>query len=161
MATVVAVIGGATCSSREQTLAEEVGALLAEAGATVVCGGLDGVMAAVCRGAHSRGGFTVGILPGNDRDSANEWVSLPIATGVGQARNMAVVRSSQVVIAIGGAYGTLAEMAFALNSGIPVIGIDTWRLSQNGIGPSPVLEVNNAEEAVNMALQLALERSNR
>lgn len=100
-------------------------------------------------------------MPGNDRDSANEWVSLPIATGVGQARNMAVVRSSQVVIAIGGAYGTLAEMAFALNSGIPVIGIDTWRLSQNGIGPSPVLEVNNAEEAVNMALQLALERSNR
>ncbi len=154
MSVVVAVIGSSACTSREQALAEEVGALLAAQGAIVVCGGLDGVMEAVCRGARSRGGFTVGILPGNDRSSANQWVSLPIATGVGQARNMAVVRSSQVVIAIGGAYGTLAEMAFALNSGIPIVGIDTWHMAQNGIGPSPVLEVDSAKEAVDMALRL-------
>ena len=160
MSAVVAVIGSSACSSREQALAEEVGALLAAQGAIVVCGGLDGVMAAVCRGARSRGGFTVGILPGNDRSSANEWVSLPIVTGIGQARNIAVVRSSQVVIAIGGAYGTLAEMAFALNSGIPIIGIDTWRMAQNGIGPSPVIEVGSAKEAVDTAVRLASERSN-
>ncbi len=155
MPPVIAVIGGSACSPQEEALAEEIGSLLAGRGATVVCGGLGGVMEAVCRGARSRGGFTVGILPGNDRRSANEWVSLPIATGVGQARNMAVVRSSQAVIAVGGAYGTLAEMAFALDSNIPVVGIGTWRLAQGGIGANPVAEVATAEEAVNLALSLA------
>ncbi len=116
------------------------------------------MMEAVCRGARSREGFTVGILPGNDRRSANEWVSLPIATGVGQARNMAVVRSSQAVIAIGGAYGTLAEMAFALDSDIPVVGIGSWRLARSGTGPNPVAEVATAEEAVNLVLSLADEK---
>ena len=155
MPPVIAVIGGSACSPQEQALAEEVGSLLAGRGAVVVCGGLGGVMEAVCRGARSLGGFTVGILPGNDRRSANEWVSLPIATGVGQARNMAVVRSSQAVIAIGGAYGTLAEMAFALGSNIPVVGIGSWRLAEKGAGPNPVVEVATAQEAVELALSLA------
>ncbi len=158
MPPVIAVIGRSVCSCREEALAEEVGSLLAGRGAIVVCGGLGGVMEAVCRGARSREGFTVGILPGNDRRSANKWVSLPIATGVGQARNMAVVRSSQAVIAIGGAYGTLAEMAFALNSDIPVVGIGSWRLAQGGTGPNPVAEVATAGEAVNLALSLADEK---
>jgi uncharacterized protein (TIGR00725 family) len=159
MPPVIAVIGGAACSPQEQALAEEVGSLLAGRGAVVVCGGLGGVMEAVCRGARSRGGFTVGILPGNDRRSANEWVSLPIATGVGQARNMAVVRSAQAVIAVGGAYGTLAEMAFALDSDIPVVGIGSWRLAQKGTGLNPVAEAVTAQEAVDLALSLADGRS--
>ena len=113
------------------------------------------MMEAVCRGAHGEGGFTVGVLPGNDRRDANQWVSLPIATGVGQARNMGVVRSADAVIAVGGSYGTLSEIAFALNSGIPVVGLGSWRLSERGVGPNPVFEVSSAEEAVEVALRLA------
>jgi uncharacterized protein (TIGR00725 family) len=151
----VAVIGRSTCSPSEAVLAEEVGALLAERSVTLVCGGLGGVMEAACRGAVSRGGFTVGILPGNERTAANQWVSLPIATGVGQARNIAVVRSCQAVIAIGGSYGTLSEIAFALNSDIPVVGIKTWRLAEYAAAPCTIHEVSTAIEAVELALKLA------
>ena len=151
----IAVIGRAECSPADSVAAEEVGALLAERGATVVCGGLGGVMEAACKGAVSRGGFTVGILPGNDRAAANEWVSLAIATGVGQARNIAVVRSCQAVIAIGGAFGTLSEIAFALDSDIPVVGIGTWRLTETRAASNLVQEVATPREAVNLALQLA------
>jgi len=97
----------------------------------------------------------VGLLPGNDVRMANRWVSLPIATGVGQARNIAVVRSSAAVIAIGGAHGTLTEIAFALDSGIPVVGVGTWRVSERGTAPNPVREVGTASEAVALALRLA------
>ena len=151
----VAVIGRSTCSPVEAATAEEVGALLAEKAVTVVCGGLGGVMEAACRGAASRGGFTVGILPGNDRSAANRWVSLPIVTGVGQARNIAVVRSCHAVIAIGGAYGTLSEIAFALDSSIPVVGINTWQMADAGAKCSAVHEVSTAPEAVDLALKLA------
>ncbi len=154
----VAVIGRAECSPADVAAAEEVGALLAERGATVICGGLGGVMEAACRGAASRGGFTVGILPGNDRGAANQWVSLPIVTGVGQARNIAVVRSCQAVIAIGGAFGTLSEIAFALDSDIPVVGIGTWRLSEARASSDLVWEATTPAEAVNVALQLAAEK---
>jgi uncharacterized protein (TIGR00725 family) len=155
----VAVIGRAECSPADAVAAEQVGALLAERGITVVCGGLGGVMEAVCKGAVSRGGFTVGILPGNDPRAANEWVSLPIATGVGQARNIAVVRSSEAVIAIGGAFGTLSEIAFALDSDIPVVGIGTWHLTEARAVSDLVWEVATPAEAVNLALKLAAERS--
>lgn len=154
----IAVIGRSACSPAEAALAEEVGRLLAERSVTVVCGGLGGVMEAVCRGAASRGGFTVGILPGNERGAANRWVSLPIVTGVGQARNMAVVRSAQAVIAVGGAYGTLSEIAFALDSGIPVVGINTWRLDEVHAASDGVREVSTALEAVDLALELAAEK---
>ena len=154
----VAVIGRSTCSPAEAALAEEVGALLAEKSATVVCGGMGGVMEAVCRGAALRGGFTVGILPGNDRSAANQWVSLPIATGVGQARNIAVVRSCDAVIAIGGAYGTLSEIAFALDSNIPVVGIGTWRLGEERTATHAVREATTAAEAVELALKLVSDK---
>ncbi|MBN1152946.1 MAG: TIGR00725 family protein [Dehalococcoidia bacterium] len=150
----VAVIGGAACSPEEAALAEEVGALLAEKSVTVICGGLGGVMEAACQGAASRGGLTVGILPGNDRTAANKWVALPIATGIGQARNLAVVRSSQAVIAIGGAYGTLSEIAFALDARIPVVGIGTWRLDADRSVPAAVHPASSASEAVRLALEL-------
>jgi len=154
----IAVIGRAECSPAEAAMAEEVGGLLAERSVVVVCGGLSGVMEATCRGAASRGGVTVGILPGNDRRSANPWVSVPIATGVGQARNIAVVRSAQAVIAIGGAYGTLSEIAFALDADIPVVGVNTWRLAEERTASNLVREVSTPLEAVELALKLANEK---
>lgn len=155
MSTVIAVIGRSDCSAEDDHAAETVGRLLAQRGATLVCGGLTGVMEAACRGARAGGGFTVGILPGNDRREANPWIDLPIATGVGQARNIGVVRSAHAVIAVGGSYGTLSEIAFALNSRIPVVGLGSWRLSERGVEPSPVREVATPEEAVETALCLA------
>ncbi len=154
MSIVIAVIGGSECSQEEARAAENIGRLLAQHGAIVVCGGLGGVMEAVCRGAHAAGGLTVGILPGNDRSDANRWVSMAIATGVGQARNIAVVRSADAVIAVGGSYGTLSEIAFALNSKIPVVALGSWWLSERGVEPNPVCEVSSAEDAVETALRL-------
>jgi uncharacterized protein (TIGR00725 family) len=106
--------------------AEEVGRLLAEAGAVVVCGGLGGAMAAACRGAAAAGGTSLGLLPGLDRSDANEWVTVAVPTGLGEARNVLVVRAADAVVAVGGGYGTLSEVALALRSGLPVAGIDTW-----------------------------------
>ncbi|MFW6102886.1 MAG: TIGR00725 family protein [Chloroflexota bacterium] len=154
MSIVIAVIGRSECPEDDTRTAEAVGRLVAQKGAVLVCGGLTGVMEAACRGAREANGFTVGILPGNDRRDANPWVSLPIATGVGQARNISVVRSSDAVIAVGGAYGTLSEIAFALNSAIPVVGIGSWRVSERGAGPNPVYEAASPEEAVEIAFRL-------
>jgi uncharacterized protein (TIGR00725 family) len=122
----IAVVGSGEASDEESWLAEEVGAALAEAGATVVTGGLGGVMEAACRGAKSRRGRTVGLLPGDDRSAANGWVDVAVATGMGEMRNALVVRSADAVIAIGGGPGTLSEIAFALKTGTPVVGLGTW-----------------------------------
>src|SRR5690606_6176989 len=112
------------------TAAEAVGRGIARAGATLVCGGLGGVMEAACRGARAEGGLTVGILPGGDPSDANPYVEIPICTGMGYARNIIVVKSGHAVIAIDGAYGTLSEIGHALGEGLPVIGLDTWQLSR-------------------------------
>ena len=109
-------------------MAEEVGQLLAERGFGVVCGGRGGVMEAACRGASKAGGVTVGILPGEDVSEANPWVQIAIATGLGEARNAIVARAGLGVIAVGGAYGTLSEMALALKWGKPVAGLIAWPL---------------------------------
>lgn len=126
MATYVGVIGAGRADEGAERVAEDVGRLLAEAGATVVCGGLHGVMAAACRGARRGGGTSIGILPGLDRVDANEWVDVALPTGIGEMRNVLIVRASDVLIAIGGEYGTLTEIAFALRDGVPVVGIGTW-----------------------------------
>jgi len=152
---VIAVIGDSSCSLEEAKVAEIVGELLAQRGATVICGGLGGVMEAVCRGAKSKGGLTIGVLPGENPSMANPWVSIPIVTGIGYARNMAVVKSAQAVIAIGGNYGTLSEIAYALKSNIPVIGLNTWLLSRNGQEDAPIIRANSAREAVDKAISLA------
>ncbi len=152
---IVAVIGNSSCSPEEAKLAETIGELLAERGAILVCGGLGGVMEAACRGAKSKGGLTVGILPGQDSNTANPWVDVPVVTAIGEARNVAVVRSAQAVIAIGGGYGTLSEIAYALKSGIPVIGLNTWSLSRSGRQDDSILGVRNAVEAVDKAISLA------
>lgn len=116
----VAVIGAGAASAREEELAMALGAALARAGAVVVCGGLGGVMEAVARGCAGEGGWTVGILPGPDSGRANDWIRLPIPTGMGEGRNVLVVRAAEAVVAVGGAWGTLSEIALAGKMGIPV-----------------------------------------
>jgi uncharacterized protein (TIGR00725 family) len=122
----VAVVGPGQASARELAQAEEVGAALADLGAVVVTGGLGGVMEAACRGARSRRGHTIGILPGEDRAQANGWVEIALATGLGELRNGLVVRASDALVAVGGSYGTLSEVALALKLGRPVVGLGTW-----------------------------------
>jgi len=156
---IIGVIGDSSCSPEEAKLAETVGELLAQRGAIIVCGGLGGVMEAVCRGAKSAG-LTVGILPGQDSGMANPWVDIPVVTGLGEARNVAVVKSAQAVIAIGGRYGTLSEIAYALKSNIPVIGLNTWLLSRNGQEDDSIIRVQSAAEAVDKAISLAKRRKN-
>lgn len=154
----IAVIGGSQCSREEAKLAEGVGRELARRGAILVCGGLGGVMEAACKGASSEGGLTIGILPGESRRAANPYVQIPIVTGIGYARNLAVVKSAQAVIAIGGSYGTLSEIAHALQSDIPVIGLNTWSLSRNGQLDESIIRAESPAEAVSKALSLAKNR---
>jgi uncharacterized protein (TIGR00725 family) len=143
----IAVVGAGRASAGELATAEAVGALLAERAAVVVCGGLGGVMEAACRGAKSAGGTTVGILPGLDRTAANEWVDVAIATGLGEARNSLVVRAADALIAVGGEFGTLSEIALALKTGKRVVGIGTWELPGD-----PIERVSDAAAAVAAAL---------
>jgi hypothetical protein len=151
----VAVIGGSECSKEEAKLAEAIGRKLARQGAILVCGGLGGIMEAACRGASSEGGITIGILPGDSRQAANPYVQIPIVTSMGYARNVVVVKSAQAVIAIGGSYGTLSEISHALQSNIPVIGLNTWALSKNDQPDNSIIPVQNPTEAVDKALNLA------
>ena len=122
----IAVVGAGEASPADLAYAEEVGAGLADLGAVVVTGGLGGVMEAACRGARSRRGHTLGILPGDDREEANGWVEIAVATGMGELRNGLVVRASDALVAIGGGHGTLSEVALALKLGRPVVGLGTW-----------------------------------
>lgn len=151
----IAVIGGGECSAEEAELAEEVGREIARRGAILICGGLSGVMEAACKGAYAEGGMTIGILPGDSRRQANRYVQIPIATGVGYARNVIVVKSAQAVIAIGGSYGTLSEISHARQSGIPVIGLNTWSFSKDGKTDKSIIRARNAVEAVKKAISLA------
>jgi uncharacterized protein (TIGR00725 family) len=148
----IAVIGGGEPSPEEARLAEEIGRELAKRGAILICGGLSGVMEAACRGATSEGGLTIGILPGDSSDDANPYVRIAVVTGIGYARNMAVVKSAQAVIAIGGGYGTLSEIAYARQSDIPVIGLNTWSISRNGQLDSSIIVVEDPAKAVDIAL---------
>ena len=141
----VAVVGPGEASSDEVAAAERVGAELARRGAVVVCGGLGGVMEAACRGAKKAGGTTVGILPGRDRDSANRFVDVAVPTGMGEARNALVVRAADVLVAVGGAYGTLSEIALALKGGKRVVGLHSWEIDGVEVAAS-------AEQAVAAAL---------
>jgi uncharacterized protein (TIGR00725 family) len=142
----VSVIGS---GAEHEARAEEVGRLLAERGATVVTGGLGEVMSAASRGAKGAGGTTIGIVPGESRERANAWVDHVVVTGIGHARNLAVVASGDAVIAVGGSYGTLAEIGFALTLGRPVVVVEPgWEVDGARRAPSP-------QEAVELALNLA------
>ena len=142
----MAVVGPHDGGARLTAEAEMVGAELARRGAVVVCGGLGGVMEAACRGAKGAGGSTLGILPGDDRSAANEWVDVAVATGLGEARNVLVVRASDALVAVGGGYGTLSELALALKARRPVIGLDSWDIPG-------VMGVASPEDAASAALE--------
>ena len=140
----IGVIGAGVCDAELGRLAEAVGRGIAEAGAVLVCGGKGGVMTAACRGAKAAGGLTVGILPGRERSGANRYVDVAIATGVNEARNLAIVRTADALVAVGGSYGTLSEIGFALKAGKKVVGLKTWDIK--GIVPAVT-----AEDAVRLA----------
>jgi uncharacterized protein (TIGR00725 family) len=145
MAVQVSVVGS---GAEHERRAEQVGRFLAERGCTVVTGGGSEVMAAAARGAKAAGGTTIGILPGERRDDAGEWIDHVVVTGIGHARNLAVAASGQAVIAVGGSWGTLAEIAFARRLGRPVVILDPgWELEGPGIE-----RASSPEEAVQLAL---------
>jgi uncharacterized protein (TIGR00725 family) len=148
----ISVIGGARSEPDELTLAEEVGRLVAEEGATLVCGGLGGVMEAAARGAKTAGGTTIGILPGHDRSMANPYLDYVVTTGIGHARNLAVVSSGDVVIAVGGGYGTLSEIGLAAKIGRPVVILAGWKL-ESAQGTSALVYASSAKEAVISAMR--------
>ena len=148
----ISVIGGSECSADERAWAQEVGRLLAQAGVGVVCGGRGGVMEAVCRGAREAGGLTIGILPGESAAEGNGQLSIVLPTGLGEARNVIVVRAGEAVIAIGGGLGTLSEIAHALRLGKPVVALGSWQaVSPEGVS-LPVCQATSAQEAVALAL---------
>jgi uncharacterized protein (TIGR00725 family) len=152
----IAVVGpGRDVSGAELAQAEEAGAAIAAAGATLVCGGLGGVMEAACRGARSRGGLTVGLLPGTDREDANGWVVIALPTGLGEARNVLIVRAADAVVAVGGGWGTLSEIALAVRAGLPVIGVRTWEIAREGEPVAGVRAVDDGATAVAEALRLS------
>jgi uncharacterized protein (TIGR00725 family) len=148
----VAVVGAGSASAEEAAAAETVGRGLAEGGAIVVCGGLGGVMEAACRGARSAGGTTVGILPGMRREDANPYVDIAIATGLGELRNGLVVRAADVLVAIGGEFGTLSEIALALKARKPVFALGGWELALAGETVDAIVPAASPEEAVTRAL---------
>jgi len=156
---IIAVIGGSSPTNPEHVrLAEEVGRELAIRGVGLVCGGLSGIMEAACRGAKSAGGTTIGILPGRSSRDANSYVDIPIVTTMGFSRNVIVVHTGDAVIAIGGAFGTLSEIAHALGDGIPVVALNTWPLSRNGDGQpvdKAMIQASDPVDAVEKAISAA------
>jgi uncharacterized protein (TIGR00725 family) len=151
----VAVCGAGRATELEAKWAEEVGRLLAGAGAVLVCGGLGGVMDAAARGAASAAGTTIGILPGDTRRGSSPHLTVAIPTALGEARNALVVRAAQAVIAIGGEFGTLSEIALALRIGVPVVGLGTWELAKQGRQIEAIRRASTPAEAVEFALDLA------
>ncbi len=144
----IAVIGASKASAEQERAAEAVGAALGRAGAIMLCGGGPGVMAAASRGAAGQGATVVGILPDGDRSHANPWVSVALATGVGELRNGLIIRACDAAVAVGGAYGTLSEIALALAQSVPVVGLGTWPIDG-------VEAAGDPEAAVARALALA------
>ncbi|HET9016378.1 MAG TPA: TIGR00725 family protein [Thermomicrobiaceae bacterium] len=161
----IAVCGPHDASADELALAEALGRAIAGAGHALICGGRGGVMEAACRGAKHAGGTTIGILPGRDRAEANPWVDHAICTGLGEARNAVVVASGDVVIAVGGGFGTLSEIGLALKVGRTVVSLDSWRLDAARVarfgGTDRLLEAAHPDEALALALAAIATDTNR
>lgn len=148
---VISVIGTSTASEEIYAMALEVGRLLARKDCIVSCGGRGGVMEAVCRGVAEEGGISLGLLPGGPEE-ANPYVTIPVPTGLGEARNVLVVSSGRAVISIGGAFGTLSEIGFALKLGKPIVGLATWKAIDEEGNEFPAMIASSPEEAVEKAL---------
>lgn len=150
----IAVVGPSAATPAEHQLGEEVGRLIAEAGAVLVCGGLGGLMEAAASGCAKAGGRSVGVLPGNTREEANPYLTVSVATGMGEARNAIVVRTADAVIAVAGEFGTLSEIALALKMGKPVVGLGTWELAKGGRPVEAIVRAESPTDAVSTALRL-------
>ena len=144
----ISVIGGQEADEQASRMAFEVGREIGARGHVLICGGRTGVMREACRGAKESGGLTVGILPGDDLGDVNEFVDIPLPTGIGYTRNVLVARAGEAVIAIDGSLGTLSEIAFALISGRPVVGLGTWELRDSNGEEPPIERVEDAVSAV-------------
>ena len=144
---IIGVIGAGNADAALAGMAEEVGRLIATRNALLVCGGLGGVMEAAARGAKDAGGTTIGILPQATKEMANQYIDVPVATGFGEGRNVVIIRTADALIAVGGEYGTLSEVAFALKMGKPVVGINTWDIRG-------IINADTPEAAVNIAFGL-------
>ncbi len=143
---IIGVIGAGTVDEKTLKTAETIGRLIAKKGALLVCGGLGGVMEAAAKGAKSEGGTTVGILPQTEKESSNPYIDIPVATGFGEGRNVVIARTADALIAVGGEYGTLSEIAFALKMGKTVVGLKTWEIRG-------VIKASSEEEAVERAFK--------
>lgn len=144
---IIGIIGASQCDDAVYEQAYEVGRLIAQRGAVLICGGLQGVMEAVSRGAYEAGGLTIGVIPGFSADAANPYIAIPIVTGLSHARNVIIVRTCQVAIAISGSYGTLSEIAFALSLKKPVISLGSWE-----VDPC-ITKATSPEDAVDKAFK--------
>ena len=151
---IISVIGGAQCSQTEANFAEEIGRLIAREGLGIACGGRGGVMEAVCRGAWDQGGFTLGILPSLDMESANPYLTVALPTGLGEARNVFVVQAGELVLAIGGGYGTLSEIAHALRQAKTVLGYSTWSAQDRQRNELPIHRVESPSETITAIREL-------
>jgi uncharacterized protein (TIGR00725 family) len=147
----ISVIGAGSCDQETYELAREVGRGVAALGAVLVCGGREGVMEAAARGAKEAGGVTLGILPGHQREGGNRYLDYAVTTGLGHGRNLVVASSGDVVIAVGGEYGTLSEIGLALVLRRPVILLRSWRLARAGAGEDAVLVAGSPAEALELA----------
>jgi uncharacterized protein (TIGR00725 family) len=154
MTTYIAVCGGSTADDDALEAAEEVGRLVAQAGAVLITGGLGGVMAAAAKGATKEGGTAIGVLPSNNPQDGNEHNTVVVATGLGETRNTVIVNACDALIAIGGEFGTLSEIAFALRIGVPVIGYETWELARGDLD-IPIQRATSPADAVQRALRAA------
>jgi uncharacterized protein (TIGR00725 family) len=144
----VGVIGAGSCNERVYGMALDLGTSIARMGWVLVCGGLGGVMEAAAKGCHDSGGMTVGLLPCLDRASANPFIKIALPTGLGEGRNLLVVRTSDLLIGVSGGYGTLSEIALALKTGKPVIGLETWPAIEG------ITYVSSPKEAIEAADRL-------
>jgi uncharacterized protein (TIGR00725 family) len=143
----IAVIGGHKCNRKTAKVAEELGQEIAKLDAILICGGLGGVMQAAAKGAKENGGITVGILPTDDKNDANHFIDIPIATGLGYTRNILVTTAADIIIALPGRYGTLSEIGFALNAKKPVLGIGTWNIDG-------IIKVDKPREAIKIIKEI-------
>lgn len=150
----IGVIGEGITDRYGSETAFKVGSLIAESGAVLVCGGLSGVMEYAAKGAKSVGGMTIGILPGTRREDANPFIDISIPTGLGEARNVIVVRCSDAIVAIGGKYGTLSEIAFALQFQKPIVGLRTWELQKSNLTENKILKAESPEDAIQKIFQI-------
>jgi hypothetical protein len=149
----IAVIGGAECTAEEYAWAEEVGRGIALKGAVLITGGLSGVMEGASKGAKGVGGLVIGVIPSLRPQDANPYVDIAIVTGMGDARNVIIISSASAIIAIGGATGTLNEIALALKRGLPLVGLNTWNLPKERLGEASILTASTPQEAIEMIFQ--------